>query len=76
MIDERGFEFVKIFLEELGGWLVIYLKNKFWDEMKFNFIDLLVKLKFYNNKIFVDQWVSVDDKNLNVNIIQVRDVLF
>lgn len=54
MIDERGFEFVKIFLEELGGWLVIYLKNKFWDEMKFNFNDLLVKLKFYNNKIFVD----------------------
>lgn len=76
MIDERGLEPVKTFLEELGGWPVTYPKNKLWDETKFNFIDLLVKLKLYNNKIFVDQWVSADDKNSNVNIIQVREVLF
>lgn len=72
MIDERGLVPVKKFLEELGGWPVTYSQGQQWDESKFNFIQLLVKLKLYNNKIFVDQWVSADDKNSDVNIIQVR----
>lgn len=42
-----------------------------WSEENFNLIDLMVKLRFYNNKILVDQWVSADDKNSEVNVIQV-----
>jgi hypothetical protein len=72
MIDERGLAPVKKFLEELGGWPVTYSNGQEWNESKFSFIQLLVKLKLYNNKIFVDQWVSADDKNSDVNIIQVR----
>ena len=75
MIDERGLDPVTTFLEELGGWPVTYTQSKQWEPSKFNFIELLVKLKLYNNKIFVDQWVSADDKNSDVNIIQVRDIL-
>ena len=74
MIDERGLDPVTTFLEELGGWPVTYTQSKQWEPSKFNFIELLVKLKLYNNKIFVDQWVSADDKNSDVNIIQVRDI--
>ncbi|XP_022344016.2 neprilysin-like [Crassostrea virginica] len=70
MIDERGLDPVTTFLEELGGWPVTYTQSKQWEPSKFNFIELLVKLKLYNNKIFVDQWVSADDKNSDVNIIQ------
>ena len=74
MIDERGLDPVTTFLEELGGWPVTYTQSNQWEPSKFNFIELLVKLKLYNNKIFVDQWVSADDKNSDVNIIQVRDI--
>ncbi|XP_061163331.1 neprilysin-like [Saccostrea echinata] len=70
MIEERGLGPVNKFLEELGGWPVTFNTSQQWDESKFKFTELLVKLKLYNNKIFVDQWVSADDKNSDVNIIQ------
>lgn len=70
MIDERGIEPAYILLDELGGWPVTEREPR-WSEENFDLINLMVKLRFYNSKILVDQWVSADDKNSEVNIIQV-----
>ena len=69
LIDERDLEPVYVLLEELGGWPIT--GSPLWKEEEFDLIDLLVKLRLYNNKILVDQWVGPDDKNSEVNIIQV-----
>ncbi|KAL4221419.1 Membrane metallo-endopeptidase-like 1 [Mactra antiquata] len=53
-------------LKALGGWPV---SDKDWKVEDFDLIDLLTRLRLYNNKILVDQWVGPDDKNSNVNII-------
>ena len=55
-------------LEELGGWPIT---GSQWKEEEFDLIDLMVKLRLYNNKILLDQWVGPDDKNSEVNIVQV-----
>lgn len=70
LINERGLEPAFNLLNELGGWPVTEREPK-WSEDSFNLIDLMIKLRFYNNKILVDQWVSADDKNSEVNIIQI-----
>ncbi|XP_063409498.1 neprilysin-4-like [Mytilus trossulus] len=70
LIDERGIDPAYDLLEELGGWPVTE-REATWSEENFNLIDLMVKLRFYNNKILVDQWVSADDKNSEVNVIQI-----
>lgn len=43
-----------------------------WDEDNFDVTDLMAKLRLYNNRVLINQWVSSDDKNSDVNIIQVR----
>ncbi|KAL5013750.1 hypothetical protein ScPMuIL_008020 [Solemya velum] len=69
VIDERGLQPVYTLLEELGGWPVTGM-NSSWEPEKFDLIALMVELRLYNNKIIIDQWVSADDKNSEVNIIQ------
>ena len=68
MIDERDLDPVYVLVEELGGWPIT---GSQWKEEEFDLIDLLVKLRLYNNKILLDQWVGPDDKNSEVNIVQV-----
>lgn len=68
LIDLQGLEPIKSLLRELGGWPVV-MGNE-WKEEDVDLIDLIVKLRLYNNKILIDQWVSADDKNSKVNIIQ------
>lgn len=66
VIDERDLKPAFDLLQELGGWPVIGM----WQEDTFDLIELLATLRLYNNKILVDQWVGPDDKNSDVNIIQ------
>lgn len=73
LIDERGIEPAYNLLDELGGWPVTEREPR-WSEENFDLINLMVKLRFYNSKILVDQWVSADDKNSEVNIIQVSTI--
>ncbi|KAL3861161.1 hypothetical protein ACJMK2_007226, partial [Sinanodonta woodiana] len=68
LIEQRGLEPVITLLDELGGWPVV--GNGAWKEEEFDLIDLLVKLRLYNNKLLIDQWVGADDKNSDVNVIQ------
>ncbi|XP_050412278.1 neprilysin-4 isoform X2 [Patella vulgata] len=68
LIDQRGLEPILNLLNELGTWPAVVGDS--WKEEEFDLIDLIIKLRLYNNKILVDQWVSADDKNSDVNIIQ------
>ncbi|XP_060595469.1 neprilysin-4-like [Ruditapes philippinarum] len=67
LIDDRDLAPAFVVLEDLGGWPVA---DKEWDKNKFDLIDLLAKLRLYNNKILIDQWVGPDDKNSDDYIIQ------
>ena len=42
-----------------------------WPEADFDLIELLAKLRLYNNRILINQWVSADDKDSSINVIQV-----
>ena len=70
MIDKHGLRPIKNLLAELGGWPVVIGPS--WREGDVSLMDLIIKLRHYNNKILIEQWVSADDKNSEVNIIQVR----
>ncbi|WAR15723.1 NEP4-like protein [Mya arenaria] len=69
LIDERDLNPALDFLDELGGWPVA--EGEDWREDEFDLIELLAKLRLYNNKILLDQWVGSDDKNSERYIIQV-----
>lgn len=70
LIDSRGLNPAFTLLEEFGGWPVVNGSN--WDETSFDLVKLLAKLRLYNNKILIEQWVGSDDKQSDTNIIQVR----
>ncbi|XP_071109862.1 neprilysin-like isoform X2 [Haliotis cracherodii] len=67
-IDIQGLGPVKQLLAELGGWPVVL--DSEWKEEDHDMLDLILKLRLYNNKVLIDQWISADDKNSKVNIIQ------
>ena len=72
MIDKHGLRPIQALLAELGGWPVVLGES--WGEDDISLMDLIIKLRHYNNKILIEQWVSADDKNSTVNIIKVRRV--
>ena len=74
MIDKHGLRPIQSLLAELGGWPVVLGES--WREEDVSLMDLIIKLRHYNNKILIEQWVSADDKNSEVNIIQVRRQLY
>lgn len=69
MIDDRDLKPAHPLLEELGGWPVT--EGNQWKEEEFDLIDILARLRLYNNKILIEQWVGIDDKNSDENILQV-----
>lgn len=68
LIEERGDGPLRVLLEHLGGWPVL---NNNWSDADFDLIDLAAKLRLYNNRILINQWVSSDDKDSSINVIQV-----
>ncbi|CAG5129048.1 unnamed protein product, partial [Candidula unifasciata] len=68
-IDSEGLEPVRKLLADLGTWPILH--GDAWDpDGSVSVLDLIVKLTLYNNKILIDQWVSADDKDSEINIIQ------
>jgi membrane metallo-endopeptidase-like protein 1 len=67
-IEERGDVPLRDLLRDLGGWPVL---DPNWDETAFDPTEVMAKLRLYNNRVLINQWVSSDDKNSGVNIIQV-----
>ncbi|XP_046572209.1 endothelin-converting enzyme 2-like isoform X2 [Haliotis rubra] len=64
-ITKKGIHVTDALIRELGGWPVA----GGWDQSKYNFVDLLIKLGLYNNMVLIDTGVSPDDKNSSVHII-------
>ncbi|XP_041377797.1 neprilysin-1-like [Gigantopelta aegis] len=69
LINKVGLAPVKKLLEELGGWPIVLDSD--WDESSIDLIDLIIRLRLYNNNVLMRVWVSADDKNSNINIIQI-----
>ena len=73
MIDDRDLKPAMALLDDLGGWPVTEGDN--WKDNNFDLIDLLARLRLYNNKILIEQWVGTDDKNSEQNVLQVMERL-
>lgn len=67
-IEARGDDPLRDIIHSLGGWPIL---DDYWDEKDFDIIDLIARLRLFNNRVLINSWVSADDKNSEVNIIQV-----
>ena len=68
LIDERGVAPLYTLHERLGGWPMI---KSTWDASGFDLIQILTDLRLLNNGYLLNMWVSADDRNSSVNIVQV-----
>ncbi|KAK2148688.1 hypothetical protein LSH36_487g03042 [Paralvinella palmiformis] len=66
-IEARGDDPLRDIIHSLGGWPIL---DDYWDEKNFDIIDLIARLRLFNNRVLINSWVSADDKNSEVNIIQ------
>ena len=69
VIEKRSDGPLLSLLNWLGGWPVL---DPNWDETNFDPTDLMSKLRLFNNRVLINQWVSSDDKNSDINIVQVN----
>lgn len=67
LIDQRGVEPLLDLYDHLGGWPMV---NSTWDPNSFDLMYTLSELRLLNNRYLVDIWVSADDRNSTVNIVQ------
>ena len=67
-IEERGDAPLRRFLASIGGWPVV---DATWSERDFDWLKLIATLRQYNNRVLINQWISSDDRNSSINIIQV-----
>lgn len=67
LIEERGDGPLKQLLRDIGGWPVL---DATWDEAKFDWVSQAATLRLLNNRVLINQWVSSDDKNSSINVIQ------
>ena len=68
LIEARGDKPLRDIIDALGGWPIL---DDDWSEDGFDLIDLIARLRLFNNRVLLNSWVSADDKNSEVNIIQV-----
>lgn len=67
ILEKRGHQPLLDLLELLGGWPIL---NQNWDDRKFNWLELMAKLRVYNNDILISEWVGPDIKNSDEFVIQ------
>ena len=69
-IDSEGLGPINDLLKDLGGWPILEgSSSKVRTESDVR--DLLIKLNLMDQNVLMEQWVSADDKDSSVNIIQV-----
>lgn len=66
-LQSRGIKPILDLLTTFGGWPVL---NATWDKEDFDWLELVARLRLYNNDIFIVEWVGPDIKNSDENIIQ------
>lgn len=67
ILQKRGHQPLLDLLNDLGGWPIL---DRFWVEERFNWVDLMAKLRLYNNDILISEWVGPDIKNSDEFVIQ------
>ncbi|KAB7507712.1 Endothelin-converting enzyme 1 [Armadillidium nasatum] len=67
-IESLGVTPLKTLLSQLGGWPV--LEGEAWNEEAFDWVELMAKLRKYNNDILLSEWVGADVTNSSNHIIQ------
>ncbi|GBP37188.1 Neprilysin-4 [Eumeta japonica] len=67
ILKKRGHQPLLDLLSLLGGWPILDLN---WNSTAFNWIDLMAKLRLYNNDILISEWVGPDIKNSDEFVIQ------
>jgi len=67
-IERRGEVPLLTLLSELGGWPV--LEGDKWNSSAFDWVDLIGRLRLFNNDILLSLWVGPDGKNSDQYIVQ------
>lgn len=67
ILEKRGHQPLLDLLNMLGGWPILDPK---WKDEGFNWIELMAKLRLYNNDILISEWVGPDIKNSDEFVIQ------
>lgn len=67
ILEKRGHQPLLDLLNLLGGWPILDPK---WKDEEFNWIELMAKLRLYNNDILISEWVGPDIKNSDEFVIQ------
>ncbi|XP_068632118.1 neprilysin-4-like [Battus philenor] len=67
ILEKRGHQPLLDLLELLGGWPIL---NKNWNYTNFDWLELMAKLRVYNNDILISEWVGPDIKNSDEFVIQ------
>lgn len=67
ILEKRGHQPLLDLLNLLGGWPILDHK---WKDDEFSWIELMAKLRLYNNDILISEWVGPDIKNSDEFVIQ------
>lgn len=67
ILEKRGHQPLLDLLNLLGGWPIL---NQQWNSSTFDWLELMAKLRVYNNDILISEWVGPDIKNSDEFVIQ------
>ncbi|CAH2106177.1 unnamed protein product [Euphydryas editha] len=67
ILHARGHQPLLDLLDILGGWPILKLN---WNSRKFDWLELMAKLRLYNNDVLISEWVGPDIKNSDEFVIQ------
>lgn len=69
-LEERGKAPLLQLLQDLGGWPILSTSTEEWSSDGTNWVDLMARLRLYNNDIFISMWVGPDGRNSDSHVIQ------
>ncbi|XP_023951976.2 neprilysin-4 [Bicyclus anynana] len=67
ILKRRGHQPLLDLLDSLGGWPIL---KRDWNGKDFDWLELMAKLRLYNNDILISEWVGPDIKNSDEFVIQ------
>nr|XP_037872944.1 neprilysin-4 isoform X2 [Bombyx mori] len=67
ILKKRGHQPLIDLLDLLGGWPLL---NPYWNSSNFDWLELMAKLRLFNNDILISEWVGPDIKNSDEFVIQ------
>lgn len=67
ILEKRAHQPLVDLLNLLGGWPIL---KPDWNSTKFDWLELMAKLRLYNNDILISEWVGPDIKNSDEFVIQ------